>query len=69
MHSVAQAAKDAGQPLRRSQLCWVLERAKGDERVAISLATSQASARRALPVLRALARGGGTRLLPRTWND
>ena len=52
MHSVAQAAKDAGQPLRRSQLCWVLERAKGDERVAISLATSQASARRALPVLR-----------------
>ena len=52
MHSVAQATREQGAPLSREQLLWVLARAKGDERVAISLAVSQASARRALPVLR-----------------
>ena len=52
MHTVAQAAKDHGVPLSREQLLWVLTRAKADERVAISLATSQMSARRALPVLK-----------------
>eukprot|EP00966_Prymnesium_polylepis_P235098 5438047-Prymnesium_polylepis.1 len=48
MHSVAQAAKDLGSPLSREQLLWVLQRSKGDERVAISLAVSQADAQRTL---------------------
>jgi hypothetical protein len=52
MHTVAQAVRDQAVPLSREQLLWVLGRAKGDERIAISLAISQASARRALPVLR-----------------
>ena len=52
MHTVAQAAKDASNPLTREQLLWALGRAKGSEQVAISLATSQTSARRALRVLR-----------------
>ena len=52
MHTVAQAAKDVGVALPRERLLWVLQRAKGDERVAISLATSQRSARRTLRVLR-----------------
>ena len=42
MHTVAQAARDQAVPLSREKLLWVLGRAKGDERVAISLAISQA---------------------------
>eukprot|EP00966_Prymnesium_polylepis_P021180 487411-Prymnesium_polylepis.1 len=52
MHSVAQGAKDLGAPLSREQLVWALQRSKGDERLAISLAVSQANARRTLKVLR-----------------
>ena len=52
MHTVAQAAKELGAPMRRDQLVWVLQRAKGNERIAISIAIAQANARRALEVLR-----------------
>jgi hypothetical protein len=51
MHSVSQAAKDLGMPLRREQLLWVLHRSKGDECLAISLASAQGSAQRALKAL------------------
>ena len=52
MHSVAQAAKDLGATLTHEALLWVLHRSKGDERVAISLAAAQSSARKVLRVLR-----------------
>ena len=49
MHSVAQATREQGAPLSREQLLWVLGRAKGDERIAISLAVSQARSTLARP--------------------
>lgn len=52
MHSVKQGAKDEGVSLSREQLLWVLQRAKGNESLAISLAVSQKSSRRALKALR-----------------